>query len=511
MNEHEDEIVGRRSGYRSETGGMRHIVKNTMVIAVVDLIGRGVAILTSPVLTRLLTPGQYGGWALLLGMTGMTTWLQYGGMDGAYPFFRAQARDDSENETLATTATVVATLACGGFWILVGAGVLATSSVEAYARVSHAELLLFLLGAIPLGLSGWYLYILRYMHQAIPFARLNLLTRVLGVLAAIPVMAASSQADRLGFLFVTLVVAQVIAAAWAMREFRRLGLYVYSGHRFSSRLARQMIRYGAVLTPGAVLYSISFYIGRLLVGWFGSAEDAALLVLGMTLGSAVLIVKGWVSLVWDPHVTEWLATKNPRLYLPRLQIAVGSMGGLFFLLAALAAVWSDLVIALLYPPFYGPVARLVPLVILTGSCSALSSIASATMIIAGAPRYQFMVYAGSLLVNIVGGVLLVPRLGALGAVLAGLASEACVLCAWIVLGRIVLKNLLLDWTPAALVGTLSALLIVVYRPGMFIASADFIERIVVTAGVTAMLGFVVSRYRVGLSWRDLTSFDRSIL
>ena len=65
-------------------------------------------------------------------------------------------------------------------------------------EASPMELGFFLLGVIPLGMMGWYLYLLRYLHQALSFARVSLLGRVAPAPLAIPALFLVSQGNRVG-------------------------------------------------------------------------------------------------------------------------------------------------------------------------------------------------------------------------------------------------------------------------------------------------------------------------
>ena len=86
--------------------------KNIIIYAGADLAGKSIGLLTSPLLTRLLTPEQFGPTALVLATWGTVTWLQYGGMDNALPFFLAQSDQETHKKQVLVTSTFLASFWC---------------------------------------------------------------------------------------------------------------------------------------------------------------------------------------------------------------------------------------------------------------------------------------------------------------------------------------------------------------------------------------------------------------
>lgn len=454
--------------------------KNMAIYASADLLGRSIGLLTSPIMTRLLTPKQYGASPLLAAVWAMVVLAQYGGMDWAYPFFRSQDTEDKHQREILVTASIVATFSAfmvwGGFCLVAFVG----PWFEDYAGVNKLELSLFLLGLAPAALTGWYLYMLRFMHQALPFARVNLLGRVVSVIVALPLLLLVVQKDRLSVMFAVSFVVQLFASGWALWELRRIRAWPYVRNLFLPGLSRQMLRYGIVLVPSGLIYSISFVADRLLLGWFAGPEQVAILALAISIGSLALMLKSWFALVWDPHLVEWVSTKDPKVYQPKLQTALVGLSVVFFSLTCLSAIWSDWVVTFLYPPYYTQTIRLIPILILTGACSVLSLVAIATALIAHTPKYHLPIYTCALLINITIGVLTIPKLGALGAVLGTLSSEIFILTSWVTLGTFKLKNLNLNWSITVILGGFSIFFIIFYKPGILLQSQHLLERLLAT-------------------------------
>ena len=477
------------------------LAKNMAIYAGADLLGRSIGLLTSPITTHLLTPKQYGASPLLAAVWALVALAQFGGMDWAYPFFRAQDTEERNRGKILATASFVATVSALTIWAAFFLVASVGPWLEGYAAVDKRELVLFLLGLGPATLTGWYLYALRFMHQALPYARVILLGRVASVVAGLPLLMVVVQKERLAVMFAVSFVVQLFAWGWALWELRRVGAWPYMWNLFEPDLARKMLRYGFFLIPGGLVYSASAVADRLLVGWFSGPEEVAILALSISLGSSVLMMKNWLALVWDPQLVEWISTKDSQIYRPKLQAGFLGLSAIFFSLTCLSAVWSDWIIHLLYPSFYARTIRLVPILIFAGSCSVLSLVAVATTMIANSPKYHLPIYAGGLLINLVVGVSTIPKVGALGAVLGTAASEVFILFAWGLLGRVVLKNLFLDWSVPSVLGAFSIIFVAFYQPGMLLQSQAMLERLGVTTLLLASASYLLWSYRPSNGWR----------
>jgi O-antigen/teichoic acid export membrane protein len=475
--------------------------KNLIIYAGADLAGKSIGLLTSPILTRLLTPEQYGANALILATWGTVTWLQYGGMDNALPFFLAQSDQESHKKQVLATSTYLTTFWCPIFVALCILAAMTTPYLRNLLEISPLELGFFLLGVIPLGMMGWYLYLLRYLHQALSFARVSLLGRVAPVLLAIPALFLVSQGQRLAVMFAACSLGQILAFAWCLKELKLAGAWPYQAPIFSRTLARRMFAYGIILVPASVTYSVIAVADRLLVGWFAGPKEVALLALAISLGSVALLLKGWFSLVWDPHLVEWLSTGNPEIYLPKLQLAQTVLSAVFLTVAGLSAVWSDWVVQLIYPAYYYPVARMIPFIILTAACAVLSLVAVATVVIVNSPRYHLPIYLAGLALNVAIASLTIPKWGAFGAVLGTLASEFFILAVWVTLGKCIFKNLNLNWRLTLIFALLTAVFITLYHPGVLLEARQLYERGILTLLLLTGLAVFFWRFRPAEGWK----------
>jgi O-antigen/teichoic acid export membrane protein len=250
-----------------------------------------------------------------------------------------------------------------------------------------------------------------------------------------------------------------------------------------------------------MVYAMLSIADRHLVRWL-APEEVHTLVLAVSFGSAVFMLKGLIGLVWDPRMVDWIATRDPAAYEPKLQHGATLFGGTLLSLAGLAAVWSDWVVDLLYPGAYTGASALIPVLALAGALSTLSLVGVATALVANVPRFHLPIYTLGLGVNVAVGLVAIPRVGALGAALGTLAAEGFIICAWVFIGRIVLRNLRIRWRLPALMAAVTALAVAFYRPGMLLPDLVLVERFLASAAVVAFMGTLVWWGRPAAGWRS---------
>lgn len=488
--------------------------RNVAIYAAADVLGAGIGLITSPISTRLLTQEQYGALPLLSAVWAVVALVQYGGMDWAFPFFRSQAQHGSAKVLASATilASVGGLLVWGVFFVVN----MLTPWLRDYAEVSTLELGLFLLGILPGTLLNWYLYILRYENQAMAFARISLLGRTLSTMLALPAMALVPQEWRLIVGLSVGSFVSLIALAWAFRELRILNLAVYEKTAWSSDLAKKMLRYGLLLVPGGMVYSMTTVVDRLLVGWFLGPQGNAILALTAAVGGTALLLKIWFARAWDPKMIEWLRSEDPRIYLPRLEIGIKLLLLGMLPLPLLTMLWIEPLIHLLYPAQYAPVAPLIPALISSGVISTFSLVSVATVLIASTARWHLPIYSIALVLNTSVGIALIPVYGVFGAVIGTLVGEAFILLAWIYVGTRVYVNLQLQWRPCLILLCVVTLITCTYSPGMIVPESPTAERLGLSLAVIAAWGIGWQTLQPIRAWKllragtPLSADDRNI-
>lgn len=479
--------------------------KDMLTYAGADLLGSSIGLILSPIFTRLFTPAQYGAQAALAAVWGFVALAQYGGMDSAYPVFRARTDDPAARMRLRVTATLIAlvsALVVSGAFVALGA---ATGALQAFANVGTAEVLAFAATLVPAAAMSWCLYLLRYERAAASFARVSLLGRFVGALVLVPVLYVVAQPDRMAAGYWVTAAVTTLAAVLGWRELARVGFPAYVGGGFVPDEGRAMLRFGLALVPGHLVYACTAALDRLLVTWLAGPEETAVLALALRLAMAATLLRTWFALVWDPQAIEWIARLPENELMRRLNLAARGVALAAAFLTVGAALWCEPVLQLLYPRDYWASAKLLPWVVAGVSCASLSLIAVLTTTRAKVSHWHLPVYAAGLVANAALAWWWIPQLGAAGAVIGTAGGEAVILGAWIALGRWRLANLPVAWLrPLAVLGVAVAAALL-YRPGMALSGHEMLERALLTAVAAAAL--ILPLVRLGRALRHQGAAD----
>jgi O-antigen/teichoic acid export membrane protein len=366
-----------------------------VIYASADLLGSSIGLVLSPIFTRLFTPEQYGAQAALGAIWGFVALAQYGGMDSAYPNFRSRTSDEAERRRVLVSASclaVLSTLIVSGAFGLVG---MATQWITSFAGISRRELFTYVLTLAPGGIMSWFLYVLRYERRAAAFARVSLLGRVFGAVVLIPILFYIPQMERMSVGFMISAVVTLLAAGVGFRELRRQGLSPFTRPEYDASKATAMLRFGLVLVPGFAIYAASTVLDRLMVTWFSGPAETATLALALRLGAIAVMLRTWFALVWDPQLMEWIPTVTREVLFQRLNDATSLIVRVVCILAALAALWTEPVVKLLYPSAFWTTIPLVPWIVLGVGMSTLSLVAVATTTIAQTSKLHLPVYCAA--------------------------------------------------------------------------------------------------------------------
>lgn len=459
---------------------MSKLGKDILTYGVIDLVARTIGLITSPITTRLLTLGQYGAGPMLSALWAPLALLQFGGMDSAYPFFKAKTDDPKDAERMLVTATYVSNFFMFLLWGIFSLFALHGVWLSKYAEVSELELLLFVLSILPSGLMGWMLYVLRYKQEAKLFAKITITSRILPALFIIPLMMSVVQPNRLLVSWGATLVIQILAVFYSLYAIKKAGISLYSKSDFSFPLSKKMLKYGLFLAPAFMIYSMTNVVDRILVGWYMGPEFVGLLQLAMAVGGVAMMLSSWFGMAFDPHLIDWIGKKKIKEYVPQLQNLIHLLAPTFFGMACGAAVWSEWLFYYVYPMDYLSSAKVVPLLIFAGAFAVMSRIGIATILIADQPRKQLYVYAIAFFINLAVGIVLIPSLGIQGAIWGTICAEIFILSSWIFLGLKIYKNLQISWKMAYLMAFAACIFILFYDSGDVGASSGFMRAIIAT-------------------------------
>jgi O-antigen/teichoic acid export membrane protein len=472
------------------------------VFSVVELAGIAVGLVTAPITTRLLTLEQYGALPLLGAVWAVITVLQFGGMETAFILCQARASHDARAVTVTTSLVAAASLAI--VWLAFAAVCLLSPWLYSLASVTSLEMAAFLVWILANGMVAWQLHLLRFMHQAVRYARVTLIVRIASVIFALPAMYVVTQEYRLAVGLLVYAIFGWVSLMLAVREVRASGGAPYERAHWDSSLVRPMLGTGLSLAPAAFVYALFSVTDRLLLGSYTTPADVAVFALAGAVAGAALVFKLGFARTWDPYMLEWVTTRDEQKYLPRLQLGLDVIAFALPLGTILALVWSEPLFRWLFPPAYARAAEVTPILVLAGLVSTLALVCIATETISGRTRYRLPIYVFGLAINAAVCIGFIPRYGVVAAAYGTLAGEIAIVLLWIVVGQWILGNLRLRWTSVAVSAAIALGLAAWYAPGSLMLNRGA-ELLVVTA-LCIGLGWFVARQ----AWTRMSDLQRKV-
>ena len=211
-----------------------------------------------------------------------------------------------------------------------------------------------------------------------------------------------------------------LAAFWLGRE-----LVAFT---FSKVWFMKMAAYGLPMLPGAILSWSLVAINRYYLNAFVGAEQVGFYSLASNIALAMALIVTSFTMAWQPFMLANLKNPNsPRLY----SLTLNYYALVTLLIGAGLAIFSREIVLIVSTPAYLPAAGLVSILVVRQILTEIDMITGAGIVISKKTIFTSLALAIGVAINLLGDVLLVPRLGIYGAALAEaggvLAAQAVIL------------------------------------------------------------------------------------
>jgi O-antigen/teichoic acid export membrane protein len=402
---------GGPSGLRAH---LRKLLSHAAIYGAADVFTNVISFLLIPLFTRVLSTSEYGVLAVLLLFGTVAKIVFRLGLDGA--FFRVHYDQTTETERRRLAGTV-ALFAAGFGTLLFLAVVLARGPLtrSLFRQSTPPELFVVLVAAdIYLGLFAFVpLNLLRIqdrpgLFSALSTARhaLNLALKVVLVLQGFGV-AGVLWSDVIATGAFSLVLAPVLCrnARWAL----------------SAPLLREVLGFGLPKVPHGVMVQVQNLADRWILEGFVSLGQIGIYQVGYTMGTAVKFALSAFEPAWQPFLYSQIHTPDAPRMLARL--ATYAFAAFVTVGLGVAVMGRELVMLMTTSDFHGA-APLVPVVTLAYVLHGVFLLGSVGIGIEKRTRYYPLITAASATTNVVANLVLIPRVGILGAAWATVLSYA---------------------------------------------------------------------------------------
>jgi O-antigen/teichoic acid export membrane protein len=360
---------------------------------------------------------------------------QFGGADWALPLKAGEPGAD--RTAVFSLCTAIALRALPIVW---GISALMVVLSRPGGSLTITQYGLFMAGLLPAGYAAWQLFVLRYARRSDEFAAGTLSLKTVAPAAALTAALVWPITDQRMSVFLSVSLAAYFMAAVYVHRLRNSVLTLHQPAAGGSPM-RPFLATGLTLLPGGLAYTAIWSADRIVANALWGPEAAGIVGVAALLGSSVLLLKVWLALLWEPLVVEWSGKALGDALTARIQRGFDWTALSFLSAATLGVIWGPWVIVVLYPSDLAPATGLLPWYFAAACVSGIAGIASATILLARAPRVQLAVQLTALVVCVMTMMIATPRLGLEGVVAGVLAAELTLISTWLYLGRYHFKNL----------------------------------------------------------------------
>ncbi|HET8647681.1 MAG TPA: polysaccharide biosynthesis C-terminal domain-containing protein [Vicinamibacteria bacterium] len=398
---------------------LRALGGQSLVYGSADAFAFALNVLLLPVYSSYLSAAQYGALALLLLFGSLAKIVVRLGLDAGFFRVHYDLEDEGERRRLAGTAALFSALAAALFLALVALlrGPLTRALFGGGEGAAPAHWVVLVAADVSLGALLFVpLNLLRIQDRPRLFSALSVFRH--GLNAALKVWLLARGGGVEGVLWGDLLStgALVLAVLPLLR-----GQAVPA---LSRPLLREMLGFGLPKVPHGLMVQVQNLADRKVLDLFVTRAEVGLYHVGYTIGGAVKFALSAFEPAWGPFVYSRLRQPDA----PRTLARVASWAFAAFVLAALGvSVFAGELLALLTPrnPTLRAGAVVVPVVALAYLLHGLFLLTSVGIGVARAARRYPLITAAAAAVNLLANVVLIPRLGILGAAWATVLSYAC--------------------------------------------------------------------------------------
>lgn len=419
---------------------MKSIIVKFLFIATPELLYYFIYFTTLPLYTNLLTESQFGALPLLNSFWLLVGSIQFLGMDWALPYFLAHP-ENTNKENIFSTSTIFAFAMVILMWIIFSFWLILSGYGPQKANLTEIEVLLYLLALLPNALIYWELYILRFALKFEKFVLLNILYKNLTFLS-LPFLPLVEQSKR---LFLILIFNFVFM--WFCFN---LGLFLVKKELnikikyFSSSLLKRMLIYGLFLLPAGIAYYLFFNLDRILVSYFFDSTSMAIYFIVANVTTFIYTLKGFFLRIFDPiiiHLINQGTIEKIKNYIGSIFFLMLNL--MFFLLLNVSLIINQ-IIELFLPFSYHEIAKLIPIVMLAGIFSTLSSFFAISVYLLKIKKIQFILNTSVFLISLFFGLLMIPKYKLLAASCILLIGEFLIFILWYIIEKNYFKQLNID-------------------------------------------------------------------
>ena len=387
---------------------VRRVFGHSIVYGSADVAIQAVNFLLLPIYTRVLSPAEYGALAVLLLFEAFLKPVHRLGLGASFIRFYYDYDDAGDRKTLGgTVLLLLAGLNAGLLALLLLAAPAVTTLAFGSGVYTLAFVLLMVNGSttslfvVPFGL-------LRIQERPARLASLTF-ARSFGTVLVRLVLVVGLRQGVLGIMLADVIVTLVLLVGLS-------GLTLSAvAWRFSRSMAAECLRFGAPQAPYGLLHQTMAMSDRFFLALYLPLEQVGVYLIGTSVASLVKLYPVAFKTAWMPFAFGRMdRPEAPGLF---AKMATYAFGVLAFSTLGMAVLAENLV-TLMTPAEFYPAASVVPVLALGMAIQTTTNFIATSVEVSKRTHLYLVASSFAAAVSVIGHLILIPRLGIIGAAIA---------------------------------------------------------------------------------------------
>jgi len=321
-----------------------HILKDTSIYAVGDILTKGIGFLSIIFYANFLSQSDMGAYGYILVIIGFVSTFLILGMDNAYAryFFEYKNQDDKK----VLTSTLFIFLSIWILTILVLPIYFSTDiSYIIFEVNSYGVVLFFAFIGLPLKLmSSISNQVLRNQFKTKQYISFNFITAFISVLTAILLL----NFTKIGIssIFIAIIIADILVLPFRIFAIKELLI-----KRIDFSMLKKLLLYGVPFLPVSLAYWIFSSSDRIMLESMSSLESVGMYTVALTLSAVMSIVASSIGQAWSPHAIKLYEEDQEKARILYEKFLVVLISIALFILFTASLIGKE-VIGLIFPSEY---------------------------------------------------------------------------------------------------------------------------------------------------------------
>ena len=388
-----------------------NILKHFTLIGGSTFFSMCISIVATPLITRLVTPSDYGLFSMFLLCSQIMSLVLLLGMDQSFGRFY-YGKDTTAYKTCLLYTCIKYPIVL--FLISMLFGCIVFKFVEVENNFNIILILVLLLNVVTTIIYRFAQLILRLEYDSNTFARTNLLQKVVFILASIPLLFFVDDYD-VYILAISNTLAVAVCMFIAIKKYKNIWL-------LNNIKASEICIYNKQIYCYAYPFIFSFFLtalfnssDRFILNYFCDYEEVGIYTSALSITGIFALIQSTFNTLWTPMMVKHYENSpaDKDYYINANNIITLIM----FFIGIVMILFKDIVVLLLGDKFQGAT-FLLPCLLFQPIMYTISETMVTGLVVMKKSIYHMFVAGGAATISIIGSILLVPTYGSKGAAIA---------------------------------------------------------------------------------------------